>query len=1137
MIVQLGANEAQADVVIFTQKQEPLFLSFYDRSSVKINAMAQSVCMKSYGMFEKRYITIPKDTDFVKISKQVDMKRDHFTYCALISKKIGKEYIITTKEEMYEDLYHFLMHNFKLPLLSEFIPYLYEKLSLEQLITEENNIYSRNGMDKKIYLGSNQILLSQLIVLQVKVTEEKLEKILSNGLKENKICISENKQIPLCFDNFDDYIRKYGKSLVENLESRLEPLAPLNGYLDNVALKTKRLYPQQSAIGNGIKSAKKNKLSHMLLNCGMGTGKTIMAVAAIDSFFNEKWMKRNPGKTLLDAYEEDQINYRVIIMAPSHLVEKWEEEILEEIPYAKCTVISTLEQLLKLSMEPKRVKGRRYYVISKDFAKLGSSVSPVPVKIRRKRPIANVCMDCLMTDLDMNFEPHAKLLTKESPYELSELETLTKHWQVGRGRNAVCIVCGGNHFHPVYIQTREQEGLVCPECDQLLMRASSVLVSKEDEIENYVLKPKDFSQHTEKNNVCYSCGAQLWSVNSKNIDKCGFYNKKRPKRIWGKISYYKTFARKSKETAFVMKGMEDEYMEDKIISEYECLEREEGPRRYSPAQFIKRKLGRGFFDFCILDECHKYEGFGSSQTIAAHALVKASKFTMGLTGTISNGTASAFFSLLFMLEPKRMIERGYSHNSSSILEFSRQYGVIETVYETTQDPVYNTMSKGKQKTTPRVKPGINPVLFIHYLMDRAVFLDLSDMSKYIPPLEEKVVTCELSEKIQISYNRVLNSLKEASKKEGAGIMGEALNFGLSYVDKVYGRSPILSPMCDGMIIATPDEYAEYSRPDCLLPKEEKLIEHINSEIKEGRNVFVYASYTGKDETNVAPRLKEIIENNCNLKKRVQIIESAKPIAKDRYKWIKKKAKEGTKVFICNPKVVETGVDFKFNYDGKDYNYPTIIFFQVGYELAVLWQASRRSWRLNQTEVSRVIWMCYKNTLQEEALYLMAKKMSAVAAVSGKFSTEGLAALAEGVDPRVVLAQAMSRQDTSERESLENMFDVLSAHAEDEDETQEYKVMPTFYELGGRDEKEDAFALFNQVALTSSVKNERKEEIKKPVKKKKKSLLETVTFEEDDIFATFFVNTQKRITVQDEKKKTKPQKAKSAKCMPGQLSLF
>ncbi|MBQ7066899.1 MAG: DEAD/DEAH box helicase family protein [Lachnospiraceae bacterium] len=1137
MIVQLGTNKAEADVVILTQKREPLLLSFFDRSSVKINAMAQSVCMKSYGVFEDRYITIPKDADFVKVSKQVNMKRDRFTYCALISKKIGKEYIITTKEEMYEDLYHFLMQNFKLPLLKEFIPYLYERLSQEQFITEETDVYSRSGMDKKICLGSNQILLSQLIVLNVKVAEEKLEKILSEGLEKKKIHISESKQEPLCFDNFDDYIKKYGKSLVENLESKLEPLAPLNGYLDYTAMKTKRLYPQQAAIGNGVKAAKKNKLAHMLLNCGMGTGKTIMAVAAIDSYFNEKWLNRNPGKTLLDAYEEDQVNYRVIIMAPSHLVEKWEEEILEEVPYAKCTVITNLEQLLKLHMEPKKPKGRRYYVMSKDFAKLGSSVSPVPVKIRKKRPIANVCMDCLGADLDMNFEPHVRLLRKESPFELSELEKLTKHWQVGRGRNAVCDVCGGKRFHPVYIQETEQEGLICPECNQLLMRASSTLVRKEEEIENYILKPKDFSQHTEKNDVCYSCGAQLWSVNSKNIDKCGYYNKKRPQKIWGKISYYKTFARKSKETAFVMKGMEEEYMQDKLIKEYECLEREEGPRRYSPAQFIKRKLGRGFFDFCILDECHKYEGFGTSQTIAAHALVKASKFTMGLTGTISNGTASAFFSLLFMLEPKRMIEKGYSYSSASILEFSRRYGVVETVYEATQDPVYNSMSKGKQKTSPRVKPGINPVLFIHYLMDRAVFLDLSDMSKYIPPLEEKVVTCELPKKVQISYDSVMSRLKGVTKKEGAGIMTEALNFGLSYADKVYGRNPILSPMCDGMVIAKPDEHAEYSRPDCLLPKEEKLIEHINSEIKEGRNVFVYASYTGKNETNVAPRLKEIIENNCNLKKRVQIIESSKPVAKDRYKWIKKKAKEGVKVFICNPKVVETGVDFKFNYDGKDYNYPTIIFFQVGHELAVLWQASRRSYRLNQTEVSRVIWMCYKNTLQEEALYLMAKKMSAVAAVSGKFSTEGLAALAEGVDPRVVLAQAMSRQDTSERESLENMFDVLSARTEDEDMTEDYKLMPTFYELGGRDEKEDAFALFKQVAFVSSSENNRNEETKEPVKKKEKSLLATVAFEEDDIFAGFFFKTQQEVVVQSEKRNKKAKKTNSGKGMPGQLSLF
>lgn len=226
-----------------------------------------------------------------------------------------------------------------------------------------------------------------------------------------------------------------------------------------------------------------------------------------------------------------------------------------------------------------------------------------------------------------------------------------------------------------------------------------------------------------------------------------------------------------------------------------------------------------------------------------------------------------------------------------------------------------------------------------------------------------------------------------------------------------------------------------------------MVDIINAEIMEGRNVFVYASYTGKEESNVAPRLQAVIEKWCNLKRRVQIIEAAKPSARERYEWIKKKAKAGIKVFICNPKVVETGVDFKFSFEGKSYNYPTIIFFQAGSELAVLWQASRRAYRLNQTETSRVFWLCYKDTLQEKYLYLMAKKMSAVSAVSGKFSTEGLTALAEGVDPRVELAQAMSRKDTSDRISLENMFDVLAENTKEED-AEEYRPMPTYYELGG-----------------------------------------------------------------------------------------
>ena len=120
----------------------------------------------------------------------------------------------------------------------------------------------------------------------------------------------------------------------------------------------------------------------------------------------------------------------------------------------------------------------------------------------------------------------------------------------------------------------------------------------------------------------------------------------------------------------------------------------------------------------------------------------------------------------------------------------------------------------------------------------------------------------------------------------------------------------------------------------MLAKERRLIELIKKEQTENRNCFVFAEYTGNPSTCITYRLKAIIEKHCNLKGKVVILESSSPSADKREEWIHKKAEEGTKVFITNPRNTETGLDFCFKKNGVLYNYPTIIFYQT--KLCALW---------------------------------------------------------------------------------------------------------------------------------------------------------------------------------------------------------
>ena len=526
------------------------------------------------------------------------------------------------------------------------------------------------------------------------------------------------------------------------------------------------------------------------------------------------------------------------------------------------------------------------------------------------------------------------------------------------------------------------------------------------------------------------------------------------KQKWRKVSHFANFTKKSRESGFVLKGHEEEYLKGKVSDGMEYAPTTYGPRKIAPSWYVKKHL-KGYFDFCILDEAHKYLG-ESAQAVSAHALIKASRFTMALTGTISNGTASCFYNLFFMLEPQRLIEMGYGYGAGDRQKFCEDFGCVEREYDASDGGgVKNAMSRGKALGAPKVKPGISPVLFGALLMDCSLFMDISDLSRYLPKLAESVRVVKAPEEVVGEYRRVLDALGQAAKRGGLGmsILAQQLQFGLTYPDKPYGRGPIMNPFIEGEQVCGVENFGGYAEEGVLLPKEEALVEIVNGEVAEGRNCFVYATATNNAETCITERLKNVLERHCNLRGRVEIIQSTSPAACDREAWFHKRASQGIKVFICNPKCVETGLDFCFKYDGVAYNFPTLVFYQTSYELATIWQASRRAYRLSQKEECRNYYLAYEGTLQVAALQIMARKQVATAAIQGHFSAEGLASMAQGVDARTLLAQALSEKDMGSSDGLADMFDVLAKDAEETDDGfGAFVPSKSFYELVGRSEK-------------------------------------------------------------------------------------
>ena len=299
---------------------------------------------------------------------------------------------------------------------------------------------------------------------------------------------------------------------------------------------------------------------------------------------------------------------------------------------------------------------------------------------------------------------------------------------------------------------------------------------------------------------------------------------------------------------------------------------------------------------------------------------------------------------------------------------------------------------------------------------------------------------------------------------------------------------------EDVVMCNVPNFDEYDDLDVHLPKEDALLEKVQAEIDEGRNCFIYCSFTGDAAKNCTPRLKALIEKYCNLEGKVLIMEAGKPEAVKREAYIHEKAAEGYKVIICNQKLVETGLDFCFTHEGVEYNYPTIMVYQMTYELAVQMQSTHRHYRLNQHEECRTYYFVTEGTAEMAALSIMADKQVAAAALQGNFNTEGLAAMASGVDDKVKLIQMLKEGDMGDGSSeIEQKFAKLQNSQSHKAKSMEELINradrpKTFSELMGTDGLDVITSDDNDKAQPVVIVSEKEEakEVKKVKAEKKVS---------------------------------------------------
>ena len=436
-----------------------------------------------------------------------------------------------------------------------------------------------------------------------------------------------------------------------------------------------------------------------------------------------------------------------------------------------------------------------------------------------------------------------------------------------------------------------------------------------------------------------------------------------------------------------------------------------GPRRYPLADYIKHRMA-GFFDLLIADEVHEHKSRGSAQGIAAGILADVCGRTLSLSGTLSGGYASTLFHLLYRFSPQIRSEFGRSDEHRWV----ERYGFVEhTIGKPSDrhDEDGRASRRRRYRKVVRERPGLAPAALFH-LIGQSIFLRLSDVASGLPPYTEEVLVSNMDAEpnatglsqrsaYEALFDTLRAALADALARGSRRLLAAYLQTLLAFPDGCTRGETVLDPETGEVLAQVPPLSEEK-----LYPKEQALVDLVAAERLAGRRVLVYVTHTGTRD--ITGRMDEILTRHGF---RIAVMK-ADAVAPDRREaWVADRVEEGIDVLICHPRLVQTGLDL--------IEFPVVVWFETDYSVYTIRQASRRSWRIGQTQPVRVVFMSYRSTLQADALKLVAKKLQSSLAVEGELPEDGLAAFGDDGEDLMMAPARKIVSGEQEAGSVEEVF--------------------------------------------------------------------------------------------------------------------
>ena len=534
-----------------------------------------------------------------------------------------------------------------------------------------------------------------------------------------------------------------------------------------------------------------------IINAEMGTGKTMMAIAAAAVMHAEGYQ-------------------RALVISPPHLVYKWRREIRETVPGARVWVLNgpdTLKKLLQLRVMHEKPDVPEFFILGRVRMRLGFNWRPV--FITRKFIIRD---------------------------ELSRLKV----------EYAACPSCGtvvsdddGNPLTPDRAHSvLDESRRACTHCRQplwTLVHKSAGGKPLHDRVLESLRKIPTIGDKTAQR-LLASFGEGMLSgmlednvfefINLMNDDGDLFFSDRQAQRMERAMA--------NMEFGFGQGG----YQATEFI------------KRYLPQGYFGLLVVDEGHEYK-----NEGSAQGQAMGVLARKCAKTLLLTGTLMGGYADDLFYLLWRInpqMMIEDGFRYNARGSL--GAAAMAFMREHGVLKDIYKESESTSHRT-ARGRNITHRTSKgPGFGPKGIMRYVLPYTVFLKLKEIGgDVLPPYNEHFEEVAMTQEQESLYNRLFLSLKSelaaALRAGDKSLMGVVLNVLLAWPDCAFRGEVVRHPHTKRLLADVPAVFGETD----VSPKEAKLLEICKAERARGRRVLVYTVYTGTRDTT--SRLKNLLDRN------------------------------------------------------------------------------------------------------------------------------------------------------------------------------------------------------------------------------------------------------------------------------------